>query len=139
VVVTRNTVDMRPLYGRALPAGADAVLGKRGPGDRGSHAQRHSGDRQQPGRAARDAGRRRLAHRISAGLLPAAYAELPSDRFLEQIIEKIVAFVDDPGFHGHFSSHARLLAATKHDIRHNTDVLEREFAALAARRTGSAS
>ncbi len=140
VVVTRNTVDMRPLYGRArcllVPtlcwesAGrviVEAMLNGIPPivSNRGGPPEM--------------LGEGGLRIEFPPACYEPPYAELPSDRFLEQIIEKIVAFVDDPGFHGHFSSHARLLAATKHDIRHNTDVLEREFAALAARRTGSAS
>lgn len=140
VVVTRNTVDMRPLYGRArcllVPtlcwesAGrviVEAMLNGIPPivSNRGGPPEM--------------LGEGGLRIEFPSACYEPPYAELPSDRFLEQIIEKIVAFVDDPGFHGHFSSHARLLAATKHDIRHNTDVLEREFAALAARRTGNAS
>ncbi|MBF5089359.1 glycosyltransferase family 4 protein [Novosphingobium sp. NBM11] len=137
VVVTPNTADMRPVYGRArcllMPTlwwesagrviveamlnGIPAIVSNRG------------GPPEMLGE-----GGLRIAFPEACYQPP--FTELPSDRFLEQIIEKIVALFDDPGFHGHFSGRARQLAATKHDLRHNTDALEREFAALVARGQG---
>ena len=135
VVVTSNTDDMRPIYGRArillafslwwesagrviaeaLLNGIPAIVSNRG------------GPPEMVGLGG-------FAVDFPAKCYEAPYQEIPTDDFLENIIDCIIKMYDDEDFYKSIADKALVHARRAHDIAKNTLRLEAAFAPIISKK-----
>lgn len=139
VVITPNTTDMRPVFGRARLLLAPSLWWE--------SAGRVVGEAMLNGIPAIVCDQGGLPEMMGQGgikmQLPAAcyevpYNVLPTFALLEPVVQTIVRFYDDEPFYAHYAARARHVGQTVHSLQANARSLLQALAPWVARRAGDA-